>query len=137
MQAIKDKITDMKELHKAKAEAREVEKAERQDAKARLAVVHHVTKARKAEAAMDYHVQKAAEKAEEVREDSPSGGAELPSAEDLEDSLSYSQNSSSAPPSHELYSGGAPPDSGHDKAAFVDVPFSPHTTAPPSQNNRL
>lgn len=26
MQAIKDKITDMKELHKAKAEAREVEK---------------------------------------------------------------------------------------------------------------
>ncbi|KAG6382752.1 hypothetical protein SASPL_157541 [Salvia splendens] len=59
MQAIKDKITDMKELHKAKAEAREVEKAERQDAKNRLAVVHQVAKARKAEAAMDYHVQKA------------------------------------------------------------------------------
>ncbi|XP_047976424.1 uncharacterized protein LOC125218729 [Salvia hispanica] len=137
MQAIKDKITDMKELHKAKAEAREVEKAERQDAKNRLAVVHQVAKARKAEAAMDYHVQKAAEKAAEVQEDVASGGAQLPSAEELDDSLSYSQNEASAPPSQDLYSGGAHPDSGHDKAAFVDVPFSPDTGAPPSQNDRL
>ncbi|KAL1546564.1 hypothetical protein AAHA92_23144 [Salvia divinorum] len=134
MQAIKEKINDMKELRKAKAEAREVEKVERADAKTRLAVVHEVRKAREAEAAMDYHVQKAADKAAEAREDVPSGGAQLPSEQDVNDSLSYDQNSS---PSHDLYSGGAPSDSGHDKAAFVDVPFSPETAAPPSQNKML
>ncbi|KAJ8573455.1 hypothetical protein K7X08_009966 [Anisodus acutangulus] len=62
MQAIKEKFNDMSAMRKAKAEAKEEEKAEKELAKARVEVAHEVRLAREAEAAMDLHVNKAAEK---------------------------------------------------------------------------
>ncbi|XP_011093450.1 late embryogenesis abundant protein 18-like [Sesamum indicum] len=62
MQAIKEKLNDMNEMRKAKAEAKDEEKAEKELAKARLEVAHEVRMAREAEAAMDLHVARAAEK---------------------------------------------------------------------------
>ncbi|KAG8363513.1 hypothetical protein BUALT_Bualt19G0030100 [Buddleja alternifolia] len=63
MQSIKEKLNDMSALRKAKAEAREEEKEEKEIAKSRVEVAHEVRMAREAEAAMDLHVNKAAEKA--------------------------------------------------------------------------
>ncbi|KAL3624562.1 hypothetical protein CASFOL_031230 [Castilleja foliolosa] len=63
MQAIKEKLSDMSAMRQAKAEAREEEKAEKELAKTRIQVAHEVRMAREAEAAMDLHVNKAAEKA--------------------------------------------------------------------------
>ena len=62
MQAIKEKLNDMGAMRKAKAEAKEEEKAEKEVAKTRVQVAHEVRLAREAEAAMDLHVSKAAEK---------------------------------------------------------------------------
>ncbi|CAI9786066.1 unnamed protein product [Fraxinus pennsylvanica] len=62
MQAIKEKLNDMSTMRKAKAEAKEEEKAEKELAKARVEVAHEVRLAREAEAAMDIHVNKAVEK---------------------------------------------------------------------------
>ncbi|KAL6557397.1 hypothetical protein OROMI_017747 [Orobanche minor] len=66
MQAIKEKLSDMSTMRQAKAEAKEEEKAEKELAKARVQVAHEVRMAREAEAAMDLHVNKAAEKVAEV-----------------------------------------------------------------------
>ncbi|KAL7083676.1 hypothetical protein ACP275_14G177600 [Erythranthe tilingii] len=65
MQAIKEKLNDLSAMRKAKAEAREEEKTEKELAKARVEVAHEVRMAKEAEAAMDLHVHKAVEKAAE------------------------------------------------------------------------
>ncbi|KAI3448998.1 hypothetical protein Pfo_005663 [Paulownia fortunei] len=65
MQTIKEKLNDMSTMRKAKAEAKEDEKAEKEFAKTRVQVAHEVRMAREAEAAMDLHVNKAAEKVAE------------------------------------------------------------------------
>ncbi|OIT39648.1 PREDICTED: uncharacterized protein LOC109237805 [Nicotiana attenuata] len=62
MQAIKEKFNDMSAMRKAKAEAKEEEKAQKEVAKTRVEIAHEVRLAREAEAAMDLHVNKAAEK---------------------------------------------------------------------------
>ncbi|PIN01859.1 hypothetical protein CDL12_25624 [Handroanthus impetiginosus] len=62
MQAIKEKLNDMSAMRRAKAEAKEEEKAEKEIAKARLEAVHEIRLAREAEAEMDHHVNKAAQK---------------------------------------------------------------------------
>ncbi|XP_055818411.1 late embryogenesis abundant protein 6-like [Solanum dulcamara] len=62
MQAIKDKFKDMSAMRKAKAEAKEEEKAEKDLAKTRVEVAHEVRLAKEAEAAMHLHVNRAAEK---------------------------------------------------------------------------
>ncbi|KAI4370863.1 hypothetical protein MLD38_019164 [Melastoma candidum] len=62
MQAIKDKINDMKITRKAKADAKAEEKAEKELAKARVEVAHEVRLAKEAEASMDLHVAKASER---------------------------------------------------------------------------
>ncbi|KAL9682416.1 hypothetical protein QQ045_014214 [Rhodiola kirilowii] len=64
MQAIKDKISDMKVMNQVKAEARAEEKAEKDIAKARMEVAHEARLAKEAEGEMKLHVSKAAEKAE-------------------------------------------------------------------------
>ncbi|XP_027769848.1 late embryogenesis abundant protein 6-like [Solanum pennellii] len=78
MQAIKDKFNDMSAMRKAKAEAKEEEKAEKELAKTRVEVAREVRLAREAEAAMDLHVNKAAEKIANEEEkyvhDQPAGG---------------------------------------------------------------
>ncbi|KAH6767571.1 hypothetical protein C2S52_018554 [Perilla frutescens var. hirtella] len=152
MQAIKEKITDLKEMRKAKLEAKEEEKAERELAKARLEVAHEVRMAREAEAAMDYHVQKAAEKAAEHEKKYPqprhSGGTQqdVCADDDLQSHDSHGRNAS-APPGGcsaggDLYSGGAAADSGHN-TAFLDASdtAAPETTGynagPPTHNNLL
>ncbi|KAK6121584.1 hypothetical protein DH2020_044664 [Rehmannia glutinosa] len=66
MQTIKEKLSDMSAMRQAKAEAKEEEKAEKELAKTRVQVAHEVRMAREAEAAMDLHVNKAAEKVAEV-----------------------------------------------------------------------
>ncbi|VFQ97323.1 unnamed protein product [Cuscuta campestris] len=63
MQAIKEKLSDMNAIRKAKAAAKEEEKAEKEYAKARVEVAHEVRMAREKEAEMDFHVAKAADKA--------------------------------------------------------------------------
>ncbi|XP_057800302.1 late embryogenesis abundant protein 6-like [Salvia miltiorrhiza] len=140
MQAIKEKINDLKEIRKAKAEAKEGEKAERELARARLEVAHEVRMAREAEAAMDYHVQKAAEKAAEHEKKFPQDGLRAEDGVSPESHGRAMANSSEppAPYSSDLYSGGAAPDSGHNKANFIDAASSPsEAAAPPSQNNFL
>ncbi|XP_040992850.1 late embryogenesis abundant protein 6-like [Juglans microcarpa x Juglans regia] len=62
MQAVKDKLHDMSEMRKAKAEAKAEEKAEKDIAKARMEVAHEVRLAKEAEAAMGLHVAKAGQK---------------------------------------------------------------------------
>ncbi|KAA8520362.1 hypothetical protein F0562_014618 [Nyssa sinensis] len=64
MQAVKEKLSDMKVMRQAKAEAKEEEKAEKELAKSRVEIAHEVRLAREAEAAMELHVTKAAEKAD-------------------------------------------------------------------------
>ncbi|KAG6628424.1 late embryogenesis abundant protein 6-like [Carya illinoinensis] len=64
MQAVKDKLQDMNDMRKAKAAAKEEEKAEKDLAKARMEVAHEVRLAKEAEAAMELHVARAGEKAE-------------------------------------------------------------------------
>ncbi|KAK4414350.1 hypothetical protein Salat_2848000 [Sesamum alatum] len=63
MQAIKEKLNDITATRRAKAEAKEEEKAEKDLAKARMEVAREVRMAREAEAEMDHHVNKAIEKA--------------------------------------------------------------------------
>ncbi|CAI0447630.1 unnamed protein product [Linum tenue] len=63
MQAVKEKIQDMKDMRKAKAEAKAEEKAEQEVAKARMEVAKEVRLAREAQAEMQLHVAKAGEKA--------------------------------------------------------------------------
>ncbi|XP_027109804.1 uncharacterized protein [Coffea arabica] len=62
MQTIKEKLNDMSHMRKAKAQAKEEEKEEVDLAKTRIQVAKEVRLAREAEAAMDLHVNKAAEK---------------------------------------------------------------------------
>ncbi|KAK1401417.1 hypothetical protein POM88_001022 [Heracleum sosnowskyi] len=62
MQAVKEKLQDMNHLQKAKAEAREEEKAEKDFVKARLEVAHEEHLAKEAEATMNMHVERTAEK---------------------------------------------------------------------------
>ncbi|KAL1352906.1 hypothetical protein HN51_016875 [Arachis hypogaea] len=64
MQAIKEKIQDIKESRKAKAELKAEEKAEKELAKARMDIAHEARLAKEAEAEMDRHVAKASEIAE-------------------------------------------------------------------------
>ncbi|OMO92960.1 Late Embryogenesis Abundant protein [Corchorus capsularis] len=59
MQAIKDKLHDMNETRKAKAEAKAEEQAEKDVAKARMDIAHEVRMAKEAEVEMDMHVKKA------------------------------------------------------------------------------
>ncbi|KAL8542542.1 hypothetical protein ACS0TY_003421 [Phlomoides rotata] len=99
MQAIKDKLSDMNAMRKAKAEAREEENAEKELAKTRVQVAKEVRMAREAEAAMDLHVQKAAEK-----------------VADHERKF----NAQDDP----MYHGGASPASGHNTS--MDGPPTPH-----------
>ncbi|KAI4353766.1 hypothetical protein L6164_002694 [Bauhinia variegata] len=60
MQAIKEKIQDMNDMRKAKAEAKAEEKAEKELAKARTNIAHEVRLAKEAEAAMHMHANKPA-----------------------------------------------------------------------------
>uniref|UniRef100_A0A2N9GFH6 Uncharacterized protein n=1 Tax=Fagus sylvatica TaxID=28930 RepID=A0A2N9GFH6_FAGSY len=64
MQAVKEKLHDMSEMRKAKAQAKAEEKAEKDIAKARMDVAHEVRLAKEAEAEMELHVAKAGEKVE-------------------------------------------------------------------------
>ncbi|XP_052191929.1 late embryogenesis abundant protein 6-like [Diospyros lotus] len=64
MQAVKDKISDMKEMRQAKAEAKAEEKAEKEIAKARMDVAHEIRLAKEAEAAMGIHMANAGERVE-------------------------------------------------------------------------
>ncbi|KAE9463010.1 hypothetical protein C3L33_05077, partial [Rhododendron williamsianum] len=64
MQTVKEKLSDMKEMRKVKAEAKAEEQAERELAKARVDIAHEVRLAREAEASMELHVAKAGKKAE-------------------------------------------------------------------------
>ncbi|KAK3195305.1 hypothetical protein Dsin_026615 [Dipteronia sinensis] len=64
MQAVKEKLQDMSAMRKVKAEAKAEEKAEKDMAKARMNIAHEVRLAREAEAEMELHVAKAAEKAD-------------------------------------------------------------------------
>ncbi|XVE90843.1 hypothetical protein DITRI_Ditri20bG0108700 [Diplodiscus trichospermus] len=64
MQAIKEKLHDLGEMRKAKAEAKAEEKAQKDMAKARVDIAHEVRMAREAEAEMDMHVSKAKELAD-------------------------------------------------------------------------
>ncbi|XP_057510798.1 late embryogenesis abundant protein 6-like [Actinidia eriantha] len=66
MQAVKDKLSDMKEMRKVKAEAKAEEKAEKELAKARVDIAHEVRLAREAEGAMEMHVANAGQRAERV-----------------------------------------------------------------------
>ncbi|KAL1540041.1 late embryogenesis abundant protein 6-like [Salvia divinorum] len=130
MQAIKEKINDLKEIRKAKAEAKEDERAEREMARSRIEVAHEVRMAREAEAAMDYHVQKAAEKAAEHEKKYPLPGHTGSEQDDSAANDSFSlesqgrTNSSAGYNSSDLYSSGAVPDSGHNKATYTDAPSS-------------
>ncbi|CAL5398244.1 unnamed protein product [Camellia sinensis] len=64
MQAVKDKLSDMKEMRKVKAETKAEERVEKELAKARVDIAHEVRLAKEAEAAMDLHVTKAGERAQ-------------------------------------------------------------------------
>ncbi|KAI9180943.1 hypothetical protein LWI28_009574 [Acer negundo] len=64
MQAVKEKLQDMSAMRKVKAEAKAEEKAEKDIAKARMNIAHEVRLAREAEAEMELHVAKAADKAD-------------------------------------------------------------------------
>ncbi|KAL6964886.1 hypothetical protein U1Q18_035939 [Sarracenia purpurea var. burkii] len=64
MQTVKDKLNEMKEMRKVKAEAKAEEKAEKELAKAKVDIAHEIRLAREAEGAMELHVAKAGEKAE-------------------------------------------------------------------------
>ncbi|XP_022745137.1 late embryogenesis abundant protein 6-like [Durio zibethinus] len=61
MQAIREKLHDMSEMRKAKAEAKAEEKVEKDIAKARMGIAHEVRMAKEAEAEMDLHAAKAGE----------------------------------------------------------------------------
>ncbi|GLT92839.1 hypothetical protein SLE2022_106540 [Rubroshorea leprosula] len=72
MQAIKEKINDMRVIHKAKADARAEEqeekeraRAEKELAQARVEVAHEVRKAKEAEAEMELHAAKASRRVQE------------------------------------------------------------------------
>lgn len=107
--------------------------AERELAKSRLEVAREVRMAREAEAAMDFHVQKAAEKAAEHEKKFPPGRHSGGSPHDLDDfGVNDSRGRNSSAPaggfsthSGDLYSGGAAADSGHD-TAFIDAPTDHH-----------
>ncbi|KAF5732809.1 late embryogenesis abundant protein [Tripterygium wilfordii] len=64
MQAVKDKLHDMSEMRKVKAEAKAEEKAEKELAKARMDIAHEVRMAKEAEAEMELHVSKAGVRAQ-------------------------------------------------------------------------
>ncbi|KAL5560672.1 hypothetical protein UlMin_036883 [Ulmus minor] len=64
MKAVKDKISDINAMRKAKAEAKAEEKVEKDLAKARKEVAHELRLAKEAEATMEMHVAKAGEMAE-------------------------------------------------------------------------
>ncbi|KAK0580435.1 hypothetical protein LWI29_001962 [Acer saccharum] len=64
MQAVKEKLQDMSAMRKVKAEAKAEEKAEKDMAKARMNIAHEIRLAREAEAEMELHVAKAADKAD-------------------------------------------------------------------------
>ncbi|KZV57966.1 hypothetical protein F511_12122 [Dorcoceras hygrometricum] len=98
MQAIKEKLNDMSAMRKAKAEAKQEEKEEKELAKARVEVAHEVRLAREAEAAMDLHVNKAAEKVAEHERKHPnpntgSAGGRLET--NNPDSYTYARNPNS------------------------------------------
>ncbi|WMV11036.1 hypothetical protein MTR67_004421 [Solanum verrucosum] len=104
MQAIKDKFNDMSAMRKAKAEAKEEEKAEKELAKVRVEVAHEVRLAREAEAAMDLHVNKAAQKIANEEEkyvhDQPAGGTLDPYASSFTNT--HLNNAGTAPTNHLL-----------------------------------
>nr|DAD47518.1 TPA_asm: hypothetical protein HUJ06_017455 [Nelumbo nucifera] len=64
MQAVKEKLSDMNALRKAKAEAKAEEKAEKELARNRVEMAHELRKAKEAEAEMQLHASKAGQKAE-------------------------------------------------------------------------
>nr|DAD18146.1 TPA_asm: hypothetical protein HUJ06_019609 [Nelumbo nucifera] len=73
MQAVREKLSDISAMRKAKAEAKAEEKVEKEIARARVQMAHELRKAKEAEAKMDLHVDKAAQKAEEqIAKHSPS-----------------------------------------------------------------
>ncbi|KAL1818731.1 hypothetical protein DCAR_0414941 [Daucus carota subsp. sativus] len=76
MQAIKGKLLSLKESRSRKFETKEEEKAEKEKMKDRTEVAHEVHLAREAEAEMDHHVKKAAEKAAQFEQKHPSSNIE-------------------------------------------------------------
>ncbi|XP_047336082.1 late embryogenesis abundant protein 6-like [Impatiens glandulifera] len=59
MQAVKEKLNDIIEIRKAKADAKAEEKAEKDLAKVRLEIAHEIRLAKEAEAEMQFHAAKA------------------------------------------------------------------------------
>ncbi|XP_054783326.1 late embryogenesis abundant protein 6-like [Prosopis cineraria] len=64
MQAIKEKIQDMKAMKSVKAEARAEEKQEKELAKSHMEIAHEARLAKEAEAEMELHAAKANRKAQ-------------------------------------------------------------------------
>ncbi|CAO2835185.1 unnamed protein product [Amaranthus hypochondriacus] len=64
MQAVKDKIKEISSIRKAKAEAKEQEKDEKELANAKKNIAKEVRKAKEAEEEMDIHIAKAGKIAE-------------------------------------------------------------------------
>ncbi|GAB2290250.1 hypothetical protein Dimus_024532 [Dionaea muscipula] len=64
MQTIKEKISDMSAMRKAKAEARCEEKEEKELAQARVEIAKETRKAKEAGAAMELHANKATQVAQ-------------------------------------------------------------------------
>ncbi|KAI4312615.1 hypothetical protein MLD38_037419 [Melastoma candidum] len=112
MQAIRDKINDIKAMRKAKAEAKAEEKAEKELAKARVEVAHEVRLAREAEASMDLHVAKASERVDKEIAKYSGGGD------------SYSQQPGGLDSSYDPSIGGGNPG---------DIGMNPNPNAPASR----
>ncbi|XP_026460425.1 uncharacterized protein LOC113361387 [Papaver somniferum] len=64
MQAVKEKLSDIAAMRKAKAEAKAEEQEEKDLAKARIEVAKEMRKAKEAEAQVEHHLEKAGQKAE-------------------------------------------------------------------------
>ncbi|XP_075488254.1 uncharacterized protein LOC142527361 [Primulina tabacum] len=94
MQAIKEKLNDMSAMRKAKADAKQEEKEERELAKARVEVAREVRLAREAEAAMDLHVNKAVGKVEEHerKHPNPNNGTVACMVTTTQDSYAYARH---------------------------------------------
>ncbi|CAM8987435.1 hypothetical protein QQ045_007300 [Rhodiola kirilowii] len=130
MQAIKDKISDMKAMREVKAEARAEEQAEKDIAKARMEIAHEARLAKEAEAKMELHVAKAGEKAQrEIAKHSRSDHSAA-SEEDVYYDGVYDDDHRGV--------GGPAPVYTADMAGSASMPSShSHTTTPPTHNNLI
>uniref|UniRef100_A0A7N0TJ46 Uncharacterized protein n=1 Tax=Kalanchoe fedtschenkoi TaxID=63787 RepID=A0A7N0TJ46_KALFE len=132
MQAIKEKITDMKVMNKVKSEAKAEEKAEKDIAKARMEIAHEARLAKEAEAKMELHVAKAGDKAErEIAKHSQRTVANVGRSE--EEDVYYDGVYDD---DHRGVGGPAPlytPDMAQSTTSHSTL----HTTAPPTHNNLI